>query len=141
MNNYRTIQQKDMHKLFPAWENNIPTLGTKYSQPGNKTALRFALSLLLMFVLGINTAWGQGSPAGIFYFVNGGSGKDGDPKIADITDSDNYFYLVPADNPQQINKRDAWFSSDYSAANGDPEKPYLTTYRTNKDAACSRRCH
>ena len=59
MNNYRTIQQKDMHKLFPAWEHNIPTLGTKCSQPGNKTALRLALSLLLMFVLGINTAWGQ----------------------------------------------------------------------------------
>ena len=59
MNNYRTIQQKDMHKLFPAWENNIPTLGIKNSQPGNKTGLRFAISLLLMFVLGINTAWGQ----------------------------------------------------------------------------------
>ena len=38
MNNNRTIQQKDMHKLFPAWEHNIPTLGTKHSQPGNKTA-------------------------------------------------------------------------------------------------------
>ena len=25
-------------KLFPAWEQNIPTLGTKYSQPGNKKA-------------------------------------------------------------------------------------------------------
>ena len=76
--------------------------------------------------------------SGIFYFANGGSGKDGtnnnplDPKIEDIT-SDDYFYLVPADNPQQDNKRDAWFSSDYSAANGDPEKPYLTTYKTKKD--------
>ena len=59
MNNYRTIQQKDMQKLFPAWEQNIPTLGTKHSHTGNKTALRLALSLLLMFVLGINTAWGQ----------------------------------------------------------------------------------
>ena len=59
MNNYRTIQQKDMHKLFPAWGKNIPTLGTKCSQPRNKTGLRFAISLLLMFVLGINTAWGQ----------------------------------------------------------------------------------
>ena len=36
MNNYRTIQQKDMHKLFPAWEHNIPTLGTKHSHVGNK---------------------------------------------------------------------------------------------------------
>ena len=100
------------------------------------TSLRLVVSLLLMLTLGNGSVWGQtGDRSGIFYFVNCGSGKDGDPKIADITDSDNYFYLVPADNPQQINKRDAWFSSDYSAANGDPEKPYLTTYRTNKDAA------
>ena len=107
MNKYRTIQQKDMHKLFPHWEKNIPTLGNKYSQPGNKTALRFALSLLLMFVLGINTAWGQTGTdrSGIYYFVNCGSGKvpptypnNDDPKIADITDHDNYYYLVPADN-------------------------------------------
>ena len=59
MNNYRTIQQKDMQRLFPHWGKNIPTLGNKYSQPGNQTGLRFALSLLLMFVLGIITAWGQ----------------------------------------------------------------------------------
>ena len=81
--------------------------------------------------------WGQNGTdrSGIYYFVNCGSGKSGDPKIAEITDSDNYFYLVPADNPQQDNKRDAWFSNDYSTANGDPGKPYLTTYKTKKDAA------
>lgn len=73
--------------------------------------------------------------SGIFYFVNCGSGKGGDPKMANINSPDDYFYLVPADNPQQDNKRDAWFSSDYSTANGDPEKPYLTTYKTKKDAA------
>ena len=59
MNNYRTIQQKDMHKLFPHWGKNIPTLGNKCSQPGNKTGLRFALSLLLMLVLGSTSVWGQ----------------------------------------------------------------------------------
>jgi len=84
--------------------------------------------------------WGQ-DYSGTYYFVNCGSGKDGtnnnplDPKIEGITNADDYFYLVPADNPQQGNKRDAWFSSNYSTANGDPEKPYLTTYRTKKDAA------
>ena len=140
MNNYRTIQQKDMHNFFLSQEKNIPALGTKCSQPRNKTALRLALSLLLLFVLGINTAWGQDPPvgtdrSGIFYFVNRGSGKSGDPKITNETNPDNYFYLVPADNPQQDNKRDAWFSSDYSSDNGDPEKPYLTTYKTKKDAA------
>ena len=77
--------------------------------------------------------------SGIFYFANGGSGKTtsplNDPAITSITDDADYFYLVPADNPQQDNKRDAWFSSDYSTAIGDSEKPYLTTYKTKKDAA------
>ena len=72
MNNNRTIQQKDMHNFFLSQEKNIPALGTKCSQPGNKTALRFAISLLLMFVLGINTAWGQDPKVsdGIYYIRN-----------------------------------------------------------------------
>ena len=37
MNNYRTIQQKVKQILFPAWEQNIPSLGTKHSHLGNKT--------------------------------------------------------------------------------------------------------
>ena len=84
-----------------------------------------------------SAAWGQASSdySGVYYFVNYGSGKNGDPRIPSITDPDNYFYLVPADNPQQANKRDAWFSSDYSTAIGDSEKPFLTTYKTKKDAA------
>ena len=78
--------------------------------------------------------------SGIFYFVNGGSGKTSpvDPKIDDQTnppDPDDYFYLVPADNPRQDNKRDAWFSSDYNSNDGNKETPYLTTYKTKKDAA------
>ena len=125
--------------LFPHWEQNIPIQGTKHSHLGNKTALRLVVSMLLMLTLGSGSAWGQTNTdlSGIYYFVNCGSGKTDpvDPKIADITDPDDYFYLVPADNPQQDNKRDAWFSNDYSAANGDSEKPYLTTYKTKKDAA------
>lgn len=84
MNNYRTIQQKDMHKLFPAWEHNIPTLGTKCSHTGNKTALRFALSLLLMFLLGFNTAWGK-DPVEIT--------KDTDGNGI-IDDNEKKFYLI-----------------------------------------------
>ena len=95
-----------------------------------------SISLLLMLLI-TSAAWGQASSdySGIYYFVNYGSGKSGDPKIPSITNPDNYFYLVPADNPQQANKRDAWFSSDYSTAIGDSEKPFLTTYKTKKDAA------
>jgi len=90
-----------------------------------------------MILLGGINAWGQTGTnySGVFYFVNCGSGKTNpdDPKIAGITDETQYFYLVPADKPQQANKRDAWYSSEDT--NGDEAKPYLTTYRTNKDAA------
>ena len=116
----------------------IKTIGTI------KMLLRYTLVLLMLFIGGgMNCAWGQTGPdrSGLYYFINGGSGKDGknnnplDPKIEDITTPDDYFYLVPADNPQQGDRRDAYYSSDYSVANGDPEKPYLTTYKTKKDAA------
>ena len=100
---------------------------------------QISIVLLLLTLLGVTNAWAQTGTnySGIFYLVNGGSGKTTpvDPKIADITDPNDYFYLVPADNPQQDNKRDAYFSSDSYSTNGDPEKPYLTTYKTQKDAA------
>ena len=35
---YLSKKAKEAQFLFPAWEQNIPTLGTKYSQPGNKKA-------------------------------------------------------------------------------------------------------
>jgi len=43
------------------------------------------------------------------------------------------WYLVPADNPQQASKVDAYYSPNHANTNGDPEKPFLTTYPTNKD--------
>jgi len=96
-----------------------------------------SIFLLLMILLGGVNAWGQTGTnySGVYYLVNCGSGKTNpdDPKIAGITDEEQYFYLVPADNPKQDYNRDAWYSS--SDTNGDSEKPYLTTYRTNKDAA------
>ena len=116
----------------------IKTIGTI------KMLLRYTLVLLMMVIGGeMNCAWGQTGTnrSGLYYFVNGGSGKDGknnnplDPKIENITTPDDYFYLVPADNHQQTNRRDAYYSSDYGASNGDPEKPFLTTYKTKKDAA------
>ena len=120
--------------LFPYGEQNIPTLGTKHSQPGNKTGFRLLMSLLLMLVLGSTSVWGQ-DYSGTYYFVNCGSGKTNpnDPKIEDITNTDDYFYLVPADNPQQDYKRDAYYSD--GDTNGDSDKPYLTTYKTKKDDA------
>ena len=66
--------------IFPRWEQNIPTLGTKHSQAGNKMGLRLALDeltarrsraygsfstglrlvviLLLMMIVGVGEMWG-----------------------------------------------------------------------------------
>ena len=118
MNNYRTIQQKDMQKLFPAWEHNIPTLGTKCSQPRNKTGLRFAISLLLMFVLGINTAWGQETPdySGTYYIAMPGKGS------YDPTSVSSNFYLVPTTDW-------CYFVAPNSVQAEDNKQPFLTTYK------------
>ena len=114
-----------------------PILRITRNHHGSNHTLFIQICMFLLLFVGSGSVWGQTGTdrSGIFYLVNCGSGKNGDPKIATITNPDNYFYLVPADNPQQDNKRDSWFSSDYSSANGDPEKPYLTTYKTMMDAA------
>ena len=45
---------------------------------------------------------------------------------------DNY-YMVPAADPQRADKRDAYYSANYSLANGDPERPFIATYKTGRD--------
>ncbi len=75
--------------LFPYGEQNIPTLGTKHSQPGNKTGFlrpfsskraelerRLLISLLLMLVLGSTSVWGQTKVSdGIYYIQNNATNK------------------------------------------------------------------
>ena len=66
--------------VFPYGEQNIPTLGTKHSLPGNKTGFlrpfcskraelerRLLVSLLLMLVLGSTSVWGQKVADGVYY--------------------------------------------------------------------------
>ncbi|MBQ6097676.1 MAG: chitobiase/beta-hexosaminidase C-terminal domain-containing protein, partial [Bacteroidales bacterium] len=45
----------------------------------------------------------------------------------------NNYYFVPAADPHQANKQDAWYSSNYNVSNGDPEKPFITTFKTQCD--------
>ena len=113
MNNYRTIQQKDMQRLFPAWEKNIPTLGNKYSQPRNKTGLRLAISLLLV-VLGFNTAWGQTDYSGVYYIGT----------VTHSTESTtNNFYLCPTEGDFYYQSTSPYYT------NVDNGMPFLTTYK------------
>lgn len=83
---------------------------------------------------------------GIYYIANDNSGDkpEGSVVYNANTPVSNY-YLVPADDPKKNHKGDAWFNNefcnkngkgDYTGTNyGDSEKPFLTTYKTNRDAA------
>ena len=44
------------------------------------------------------------------------------------------FYIVPAKDPQQTTDyRDAYYSPNHGNTTGDSNKPFLTTYKTNRD--------
>lgn len=82
------------------------------------------LLLLMIFSSGVNKAWGQSEG---LYYIDNQTGHSGA--------TTGRYYLIPADAPSQNNKNDAFYSSDYNTQNGDSEKPFLTTYKTNKDKA------
>ena len=105
--------------LFPYGEQNIPTLGTKHSQPGNKTGFlrpfsskraelerRLLVSLFLMLVLG--SVWGEDYSG--MYYIESYNSYD-----ANFTPE---YYLVPTIN---------------CFYNNDEDKPHLTTYKTGGD--------
>ena len=98
----------------------------KYNIKG--TVLRNLFLLLTLMTLGATNALAQSShpKAGIWYMKN-------------IKDASNVYYVVPAKDPQitaanHVNE-DAYFSEDYSKSDGDPEKPFITTYKTGDDAS------
>ncbi len=113
MNNYRTIQQKTMQLLFPAWEQNIPSPGTKHSQPGNKTGLRFAVTLLLMLVLGVNIAWAQETDYSGVYYIGSNGYKAGN--------TSTNFYLCPTEGW-------CYYQATNDFTGTDNGQPFLTTY-------------
>ena len=135
MNNYRTIQQKAMQLLFPAWEQNIPSLGTKHSQPGNKTgrklvvnnitahpsraygsclaSLRLVVALLLMLVLGVNIAWAQETDYSGTYYIKSKSPKQNTP---------GDYYLCPTEGW-------AFYKATNDVQGDDNGQPFLTTYQ------------
>lgn len=76
------------------------------------------LTLFILFLItGTAALFAQDHPyAGIWYIRN------------NTTD----YYMVPAANPQRANAEDAYYSSDYSRQNGDPQQPFITTYKTGQ---------
>ena len=90
---------------------------------GTRTYVLRIFLFVMMMVTGVNV-WGQDEG---LYYIDNNNGHSGA--------TTGRYYIVPADDPQQNDKHDAFYSSDYSTQNGDPEKPFLTVYKTNKDAA------
>jgi len=100
------------------------------------------LLLLMIFSTGVNKTWGQDF-SGIYYIANDNtaSGSDDTKSYSSATDIQKY-YLVPAKDPEQRpdnnnapyhDYRDTWYSPNHNNSAGDPEKPFLTTFHTNKD--------
>ena len=82
--------------------------------------MRSLLLTLLFLLTGGVSVWGQGY-SGTWYIANNTSYS---------SYSANNYYMVPAADPQKDNYQDAFY---YSATNGDPEMPFLTTFKTNRD--------
>ena len=82
-------------------------------------SLYAALALLLCSTLPLQAQFG-----GVWYIDNEANHSQA---------SANRWYLVPAANPQQASAIDAYYSPNHAVTNGDPAKPFLTTYQTNKD--------
>ena len=102
-------------------------------------AIRLLLLLLMMVTLGVGTTWGQVTgdiTEGVYYIANYNKGGN----------SNGYYYMVPADDPHQTRFADAFFNDVYSnnstatgdypeGYEGDSGKPFLTTYKTDRDNA------
>lgn len=88
-----------------------------------------------MVLLGGINAWGQTDFSGVWYIAN--------ETNHDNADIETHWYLVPGADPHQPHYADAYFHNefcnktgkgDYTGDNyGDPEKPFLTTYKTSQD--------
>ena len=113
----------------------IPMAFLRYAYDTPTLCLRYTTILLLMLVMGVNSVWGQTGFSGVWYIANETNHSDVDIK--------KHWYLVPGADPQQSHFADAYFHNefcnksgkgDYTGDNyGDPEKPFLTTYQTNRD--------
>ncbi len=70
-------------------------------------------------------AWGQTGLSGVYYIANYYQYSS--------TDHSACWYMVPAKDPVTDTYEDAYYSSNYNTQLGDPEKPFMTTYQTNRN--------
>ncbi len=122
-------------QLFPAWETNVPSVGARLCRfacrrINSSPKGHFLRSLLLLLMLvGASEVWGQ--VEGSWFIASGGNAYKYNSKTDSTYSYDKNspatnFYMVPAGDPVQSNKNDAFFDG----ATANPQKPFLTTYKT-----------
>ena len=135
-------------KYFPNWEKSFSQLGTyvhrlmnlcsSAHEPmfiGSRTYV-LRMMMMIVMVMGVGGVWGQKDYSGVYYIANAiwNGSNTSSPYYWYSADTPEYnWYLVPAADPRRDNKEDAYYSSNYSSTSGDSERPFLTTYRTNRD--------
>lgn len=121
--------------IFPRWEHNIPTLGTKHSHAGNKTRLRLVVTLLLMMVVGVNGVKAQTVDYSGTYFIayyGFGSGYYNDSNPVDnyywcpveckTGTWEGWFDFYPDDDTDNDTKTDTYSKTD-------TKMDFLTTHK------------
>ena len=104
----------------------------EYAKGMPRVCLRYAyaMPLLLLLTVGNGSVWGQEG----FWYIANDKGLESETSFDYNTSTTaERFYIVPAKDPQLADNKDAYYSENYDILDGDPEKPYLTTYRTNRD--------
>ena len=94
--------------------------------------LRNIFFSLTLMTLGAGNAWAQGL-SGIYYIASDKGTEEEKSFQYNTSTTEERFYIVPAKDPILDDKKDAYYSEDYGTSDGDPGKPYLTTYRTNRN--------
>ena len=124
INAWRNKNSQLGKQLFPAWDTNVPGVGIISFLKGQ--FLCCAMLLTVMMTVGVGSVWADdiNDISGRYFIAS--SGNDDKGSYTYGTPSTN-FYLVPAGNPQQTDKTDAYFDRT------EEEKPFLTTFQIGLD--------
>lgn len=98
-----------------------------------QSLLRFA-TLIVVMLTWMVPAKAQGY-SGVYFIANkiwNGDHNGASYWYNSLTPEERW-YLVPAKDPQKPHAVDAYYSPNYGTDDGDPERPFLTTYQTNRD--------
>ena len=103
----------------------------EYGKSMGRVCLQYGMMLVFVLFLGTTKTWAQ-DYSGVYFIANDNTSDNAAGYFP--SDATKNYYLVPAKDPQQTNWSDAYYSgNNYTNEKGDPERPFLTTYKTEKD--------